>query len=416
MRAEFLSDIEQERSKFDEFGRVRDERFDFKNVPASSGIYAIHPYPAMFHFLVVRHLISEFSKEGDLVFDPFVGSGVSAGESLISGRNFWGCDINPLSILISKVRTTPLSYDSLLSALQKIINTRIKNFDFVNFKNIDYWFDDYVIYELSKLRKIIFDIEDEKLRRFFLVSFSETVRKVSKADPSEFKLLRRKKRVSKNVFSVFKEISLKNIWNLTEFYRRNPPKNSKIVLEEANVLDELPVEDVDLVITSPPYGDSRTTVAYGQFSRLSLQWLGIDEKVDKTSLGAKPREISCDLPSEILYTYLEKLRSEDRKRAEEVFSFYFDLFSAVRNISGKVRFGGIVCFVVGNRRVKGVELPTDKIATDFFKFFGFKHIKTVVREISNKRMPSQNSPKNIRGQKDFTMKYEYIVILRKDLK
>src|SRR5690606_9550546 len=32
-------------------------------------------------------------------------------------------------------------------------------------------------------------------------------------------------------------------------------------------------ESVDLIVTSPPYGDSKTTVAYGQFSRLSSQWL-----------------------------------------------------------------------------------------------------------------------------------------------
>ena len=27
---------------------------------------------------------------------------------------------------------------------------------------------------------------------------------------------------------------------------------------------------VDLLVTSPPYGDSKTTVAYGQFSRLNV--------------------------------------------------------------------------------------------------------------------------------------------------
>ena len=31
------------------FKRVRDEYFDFKDTPAGTGIYGIHPYPAMFH-------------------------------------------------------------------------------------------------------------------------------------------------------------------------------------------------------------------------------------------------------------------------------------------------------------------------------------------------------------------------------
>ena len=36
-----------------------------------------------------------------------------------------------------------------------------------------------------------------------------------------------------------------------------------------------PPNGFDLILTSPPYGDSQTTVAYGQFSRLSADWIGL---------------------------------------------------------------------------------------------------------------------------------------------
>ena len=100
--------------------------------------------------------------------------------------------------------------------------------------------------------------------------------------------------------------------------------------------------------------------------------------------------------------------------AREVFSFYKDLFNAINIIAKKVKIGGYVCFVVGNRRVKKEELPTDKISADFFEQNGFLHQRTIVRAISNKRMPIENSPTNIRGEKDSTMRYEYIVILRRE--
>jgi hypothetical protein len=47
--------------------------------------------------------------------------------------------------------------------------------------------------------------------------------------------------------------------------------------------------DFDLILTSPPYGDSRTTVAYGQFSRLSNQWLDFENvtSLDNNLLGGK---------------------------------------------------------------------------------------------------------------------------------
>lgn len=127
------------------FKRMRDSYWDFRNIPASTGVYGIHPYPAMFHFLVVRELIKLYSQEGDLVLDPFMGSGVVAVESLISNRNFIGYDLNPLAILISKVRATPLSLNILVSTL----NTLIKKFENtnpekINFFNIEYWFNEEV--------------------------------------------------------------------------------------------------------------------------------------------------------------------------------------------------------------------------------------------------------------------------------
>jgi len=82
-------------------------------------------------------------------------------------------------------------------------------------------------------------------------------------------------------------------------------------------------------------------------------------------------------------------------------------------MSETVEEGGFVFFVVGNRRVTGLELPTDVICADFFGIFGFEHLYTWVRETSNKRMPLENSPNNIKGEKEKTMKNEYIVVLRK---
>jgi len=402
--------------RFKLYKRERAEDLDFKGTPASLGVYGIHPYPAMFHHLVVRRLINEFSKESDVVFDPFMGSGVAAVECLISNRHFIGYDINPLAVLIAKVRSTPLESRTLLSSLKLVVeNYERTEPTEVHFHNIDYWFDAETIESLSKLKRAIYELEDSDIRDFFKVAFSEAVRKVSRTRFNEFKLLRKKNHESSNVLKTFYEISQRNITLLSDFYKRNPPKAASIELEERNVLDSpsLESENVDVIITSPPYGDSKTTVAYGQFSRLSLRWLEIGERVDRASLGGRAKEMSRGLPSEVLYQVLARVGKESEKRAREVFSFYADLFDAIGVISRKLKGKGVACFVVGNRRVKGLELPTDKISADFFERCGCEHHKTLVRAISNKRMPLQNSPTNIRGKKDTTMKYEYIVIVRK---
>ncbi|MFZ8785577.1 hypothetical protein [Thermocrinis sp.] len=49
---------------------LRDTSLDFRGIPAGQGLHSIHPYPAMFHFLLVRKFLKELSREGDLILDP----------------------------------------------------------------------------------------------------------------------------------------------------------------------------------------------------------------------------------------------------------------------------------------------------------------------------------------------------------
>jgi DNA modification methylase len=398
------------------FKRIRDERWDFRDVQASSQVYGVHPYPAMFHFRVVRELLHAYSDEGELVLDPFLGSGVTAVECLISKRRFVGYDINPLAQMIAQVRCTPLPKAGLLETAMQIESAYLhQKPEPVDFHNIRYWFQDDVIAELSKLRQAIFEIENERSLAFFKVVFSEVVRRVSRTSYNEFKLLRQKGEPKPvNVVKTFREVGLKNISLLTDFYKGRQPLSGDLTFRHENILSsDVKAGSVDLVVTSPPYGDSRTTVAYGQFSRLSLRWLGLEEVVDRTSLGSKAKEITPHLPSPLLYEYLQKIADKDEKRAKEVFSFYKALLASVEVLAKAIKTHGRVCFVVGNRTVKSEQLPTDRISADFFESAGFQHERTIVRAISNKRMPMENSPSNTKGVKDFTMRFEYIVVLQK---
>jgi DNA modification methylase len=380
---------------------LRDASLDFKGIPAGQGLHSVHPYPAMFHFLLVRRFIKDLSSEGDLILDPFCGSGVSAVEALLNGRNYVGYDINPLAVLIAKVRTTPISTEKALKRLKLILKEDVKDYEVPSFPNIEYWFDEDVIEELAKLRAAIFSVEDVRLLNLFKVSFSETVRLVSRVDRSELKLVRAKKVKKQDVKLTFEAVARRNIARLSVLSKL--PLKADVEIQQFNVLDELPLKDesVDLVITSPPYGDSKTTVAYEQFSKLSVKWLGLDEGFKNYLLGAKERSCEKALPSEELSECLEEIRRRDEKRAREVYSFYADLYKAIENISKKIKPGKYAVVVVGNRTVRGVELPTDRICASFFRQFGFVHVATLVREISNKRMPAG------------TMKNEHVVILRK---
>lgn len=110
---------------------------------------------------------------------------------------------------------------------------------------------------------------------------------------------------------------------------------------------------------------------------------------------------------------IEKIGNQDEKRALDVVSFYHDYKISISNVAKTVAKGGTVVYVVGNRRVKDVELPTDIATAEFFEMHGLKHIETIIRNIPNKRMPKENSPSNVTGAKNTTMNCEYIVTMKK---
>ena len=75
--------------------------------------------------------------------------------------------------------------------------------------------------------------------------------------------------------------------------------------------------------------------------------------------------------------------------------------------------GGYACYVVGNRTVKGNQLPIDGVIVWAFEQNGFTNEVTYLREITNKRMTSRNAPTNESGMASSTMVNEFIVVCKK---
>lgn len=454
--------------------------WDFKEDDTREYTHGIHSYPAMMVCPISRNIIKIMKGIMPIssLFDPFSGSGTVLVEGLLSGiPNVVGNDINPLALFLAKVKTTQLDISMLQSAANKLLDSirnryeqyilQIDSVDDVltnayeldltakhgwgdnaphylteyceknnvdinipSFKNIGYWFKPRVILLLQIIKDEINKIEDKNMRNFAFVAFSESIRLVSNRRNGEFKMFRMPPvKVAKFVPDVIKEFSTilqRNIEKMNAFVEAcsDTGTNSKVTIfqNNATVLQDVPNESIDLVVTSPPYGDSRTTVAYGEYSRLSLQWLGIDnlsEKeimgIDKSLMGgAKFRNgFEYTIPSQSLRESLFRIKDKDLERAGDVYSFYNDLKNSIKAVSEKTKIGGYHFWVVGNRTVKGELLKTDVIITEIADSYGLEHVYTIDRNIINKVMPSLNSPTNESGIKAETMTNEHIVVLRK---
>lgn len=401
-----------------------DPSWDYSKDNSRAYTHLLHPYPATMIPQVAGRLIDTYAKPKAVVLDPFCGSGSVLLEAFIRGYNSYGIDINPLSLLISKVKTTPLDDELLRIELEKILTKasarkKIKPF---NFYNINFWFKPDVITKLTILKQIITAIKNKKIRDFFNVAFSFTIRASSNTRTNEFKLYRIEDKklhdFNPDVFEIFKAKAEQNIAMMTDLWNhfKDTKVRVKLLNEDTRYRTSIRDNSIDLIVTSPPYGDSRTTVAYGQFSRLFLQWSGFDGlNIDKHSLGGKPVANNslpeCSSPK--LAHVINSISQLDKKRANDVMAFYIDLNKCFFELSRVLKKGGVLCLVIGNRTVKGIQLPSDEIIVDFGKSTGFRYVETIIRKIPNKRMPSKNSPTNKPGLLGLTMTEENIVIMEK---
>lgn len=422
--------IEKERIKDEKYVRRIDYSWDYKGENTKTYTHGIHTYPAMFIPQVARRLLENYSQTGETICDIFCGSGSALVESKLLDRNACGIDLNPFAIFLAKAKTTPINpstltneYFKLLSEIEKIKDTEIKK---PNFNNIDFWFKENVVIQLAKIKKAILKIKNVDIRNYFMVSFSETVRLSSNTKSGEFKLVRIKKEKLKNynpdVLGIFKKKTEVNIKGMTDFYKDVNKKSwTRIIYGDSSKTNGIKDNSIDCIITSPPYGDSRTTVAYGQFSRLSAQWIDIFEDPNKASgvdnelLGGKAmKTLDHTLGSKYLKDSLNKIAKIDEKRAKDVLSFYIGLNDCLKQAYKILKPKKYFCLVVGNRLVKQVRIPTDFIIAELGEKIGFTCEDVFVRNIPGKRMPIKNSPTNIVGALEETMNKESIVVLRKD--
>jgi len=84
--------------------------------------YLMHKYWGRKAHNLIHDLIIRNSKPGDLVLDPFIGSGVTLIEANKSGRRAIGFDLNPISELMAGVTLSNVDPDLVKMRGEKILN------------------------------------------------------------------------------------------------------------------------------------------------------------------------------------------------------------------------------------------------------------------------------------------------------
>ena len=402
--------------------------WDFKNVTAS-GIHKISAYPATMvpdmQYELINLIKSEDSSIANIL-DPFHGSGTTLVEGEKNNLSPIGIDINPLANLITKVKLQGVNKQYIHLANKKIeqfLKNSDSEFDKHYFYNIEKWYRQDFILTFSKIRCAIQREKYRYVRQYYWVCLINILKKYSNTRSSTFKLHIKEQssiEAMKNHIIIDFLKSINVYFQYLPDYSRNKKINLQIGKSE-EILFEMKNNSVDLIVTSPPYGDNSTTVTYGQYSMLPIYW--IDRKdlevfsenlidnyssIDSNSLGGTGKRNKQKHQSHYLSEYLESISQDKRKKVENFIIDYLEVMAQMGRVLKKDKR---IVLTLGDRRVDNKVVPLSSITQEYFENNGFELEISITRNIPIKRMPRRVS--KVKDNSVESMNQEYVLILRK---
>jgi site-specific DNA-methyltransferase (cytosine-N4-specific) len=136
-----------------------------------------------------------------------------------------------------------------------------------------------------------------------------------------------------DVFGLMQSKLARNHKGLNAFLGQKQNATSQIYdFNTSNEVQHIESESIDIVVTSPPYGDSRTTVAYGQFSRLANEWLDVENanQIDNDLMGGKDKKKFVILTVWHLKKALKKLHRQTKKEPKKFLRFIATIKSLLK--------------------------------------------------------------------------------------
>lgn len=348
---------------------------------------------------VIKRRIEQFVQLPGRIIDPYCGTGRMLALPRRIGYDVVGVDCSPIAILAARVahqsirqRRLSRDFETLLAHFSKCRGT-LDRFDFDVGQDELFWFKDQSFVDLRNILESVDSVSSSNgVRRVFWLALVNTVREVSYLREQEYKLHRMNSPMrSKHVPSTHKSFfsHARRLLNLLVDCR-HPPGKYRFLLGDVAESSIRP-GSVNALVTSPPYGDSASTVGYGQFSRVPLLLLRHSERFSReygsyngvsldglclggircARLGAT-EGIPPSLPSDL---------SPAMRRFSEGY------FARLALCSVLLKHKATCCLVLGNRTHRGQVFPLIETTIEFLTGLGFSLVDRHDRLLSRKRLP-----------------------------
>ena len=419
----------------DDLPGTRDLSGEFRKYIGKQVSYAthgIHRYPAKFIPQIPRFCVERYSKQGETVLDPFMGSGTTLLEAFICGRDSYGIDVHPLAKLIAKVKITPIEPNGLTEMAQGLLRAIREDKDDCDewvpeIPNRDHWFRPAVLGDLARIKKHVWGIRPGPYQDFLKVCMSSIIRKVSNSDDDSLipevtsfqKKLDEQGKTSYDAIGRFENtvkarlLDAADLWRLREEvedkFGRTPTMS--IIGRDAR---DVALEDgaVDIAVTSPPYASA---VHYVGVHKLEMYWLGLIQstsEIDALIVGTSrvySDEYSGWRPEasiEELQRVLRDMTSADLKSAYIVHKYFDDMRRNLNEINRVLKRSGRYCMVVGENTFRKVRIPTYRVLSKMAESSGFDIEGVFVYDVINRHL-------DIPRWNDSRIERDHILVLRR---
>lgn len=339
-------------------------------------MHNIYSYHAKFNPIIPNKYIKKYSKENDIILDPFCGSGTTLLEGLKLKRDVIGIDISPIAFLNSKVKTNFYNRNEFETYLYDILNDKKIEPLIPNFPDKDIWYNKQTLIDLGKINKKINSIKVEKYKNLFLLILLSILKNCSRNRETwnigyiaDNCLPNKDKNI--NVYNTFERKCKTVIKSINEEEYQN---SSKCILSDVKLINNL---SVDLVVTSPPYPFA---VDFIKYHRLALYWLGENVNVlSEKEIGARNK------------------RSK-RNSTEE---FYDEMYKVYIHVMKMVKKNGYWCMTIANTTKKNEKIKFIDWTIQLFESNNWLLVEDKTRELQHQTM----------GQK--RIKTESILVFKK---
>lgn len=410
-----------------------------------------HSFPAKFPPQLPCKFILELTDIGDIVLDSMMGSGTTVLEAFLHGRQAIGFDIDPLAMLISRVKVESFSTSELnvagkriLKEAQKIVRLypellaadKRKRFNEKTIEFLNYWFIEEVQMELLALLAEIEKIDNEKIKDFFKLIFSSIIITKTGGVSLALDLAHTRPHKAKTVFSKTGKVLfgdenekkrhlVKSLRSPLDEFEKKLKQNLRGVIETAPSNLEpiinfgnaqslaLPPNSVDLIVTSPPYVSN--AIDYMRAHKFSLVWFGypIEDlmKKRKTYIGG---EGFVDLPQielpQSVETLVTEIRQKSKAKSVSLRRYYVEMTLVLQEMFRVLKSEKSAIVVVGNSILAGHDVQIEDSLVEIGKKIGFDVPIVGIRQLDrNRRMMPAGSSVDMSSQIQQRMHEEFVI-------